>query len=170
MNKTIVYRTENKLNGKFYYGVMSLGKNKASSYLGSGVAINRAISKYGRDNFIRRTIKEFDTPDEAYSFEALIVDNNFVDRRDCYNMKPGGLGSTGFKWSEESKKKASETHIRIGTKPPTFKNHTEESKAKISNSHKGRSFSDEHRRKLSEAAKKRGMKMLEKHYKRNENG
>ena len=104
MSSAIVYRTENVVNGKFYYGVMSENNCKASTYLGSGKLLKRAIDKYGRDKFVRRTIAKFATVDEAYDFEALVVDQDFVDRDDCYNIKLGGIGSTGLKWSEEQKK------------------------------------------------------------------
>ena len=88
----LVYRTENKINGKFYYGVTN-GNNP--SYLGSGIILKKAIKKYGRNNFIRRTVIEFDTIEEAYEFEKLIVDQDFVDRDDCYNSCIGGIGGNG---------------------------------------------------------------------------
>ena len=83
----IVYRTENKINGKFYYGVTN-GNNP--SYIGSGKNITRAINKYGKENFVRRTIMEFETEDEAYAFEALIVDELLLSNPDCYNITLGG--------------------------------------------------------------------------------
>lgn len=54
----IVYRTENKITGKFYYGVHN---NTRERYLGSGELLKKAIEKHGRDNFVRRTVMEFDT-------------------------------------------------------------------------------------------------------------
>ena len=32
----------------------------------------------------------FETAEEAYAFEAVIVDQDFVDRDDCYNISLGG--------------------------------------------------------------------------------
>ena len=88
----IVYRTENKVNGKFYYGVHQ-GDNP--KYLGSGVALKNAIKKYGRKNFIRRTIMKFDTAEEAYAFEALMVDDALLNDPNCYNSCLGGVGGVG---------------------------------------------------------------------------
>ena len=101
----IVYRTENLLNGKFYYGVHNSRKPR---YLGSGTALKRAIKKYGRDNFIRRTIKEFDTAKEAYAFETLMVDDLLINNPMCYNATAGGTGgSAGRVISDETRTKMS---------------------------------------------------------------
>ena len=43
-----VYYTHNKTNRKGYIGMST--KNPASSYLGSGVLIKKAIKKYSRNN------------------------------------------------------------------------------------------------------------------------
>ena len=104
--KVIVYRTENTLNGKFYYGVHSKGYKH---YLGSGSLINKAIKKHGRDNFVRRTIKEFDNEKDAYHLESIIVDKTLVNNPDCYNVALGGSmptnGFAGKTHSEESRVK-----------------------------------------------------------------
>ena len=84
----IVYRTENLINGNFYYGVHNSDKN--DGYLGSGKRLRWAIEKYGKENFIRRVVRKFLTAEDAYEFEALIVDQDFVERDDCYNLMPGG--------------------------------------------------------------------------------
>ena len=85
----IVYRTENKLNGKFYYGVHESNDN----YLGSGTVLKAAVKKYGRENFIRRTIKSFNSAEEAYSFEQLMVDIALINDPKCYNACVGGKGA-----------------------------------------------------------------------------
>lgn len=149
----IVYRTENKVNGKFYYGVTN-GNN--TKYLGSGKILNAAIEKYGEENFIRRTIMEFDTAEEAYEFEALIVDQDLVDRDDCYNIKLGGYGGwttfhsfLGKEHTEESKKKMSDS-LKSNTiiSNGTFKgkSHSKESKKKMSKNRKGRFTSGDNSR------------------------
>ena len=84
--KHIVYRTENKLTGKFYYGVHN-GTNP--DYLGSGVVLKQAIKKHGKENFIRRTVFEGSETD-CYDLEKLIVDQDLVNRNDCYNVTLGG--------------------------------------------------------------------------------
>ena len=126
---SIVYRTENKINGKFYYGVYNTKRNR-HDYLGSGLLLKKAIKKYGRDNFIRRTIMEFDNDEDAYDLERLIVNQDFVDREDCYNLKIGGLGSRGLKWTDEQKLQRSKAYA--GNKNPYYgKKHSEEVKHKM---------------------------------------
>lgn len=112
IQRHVVYRTENKLNGKFYYGVTCKDNLEYEYYLGGGIALNKAIKKYGRNNFIRRIVMEFDTPEEAYSFEKLIVDQNFVDRKDCYNLCIGGKG--GVKFTKAQRKKQSKRLMGSG--------------------------------------------------------
>tara|TARA_B110000908_G_scaffold47174_1_gene57542 strand:- start:4991 stop:5530 length:540 start_codon:yes stop_codon:yes gene_type:complete len=82
----IVYTTSNAANGNFYVGVHSGLKE---SYLGSGDNLRRAIDKYGRECFSRETIFE-GTDAECLELEAFIVDEEFIARRDTYNICLGG--------------------------------------------------------------------------------
>ena len=101
MKEWIVYRTENKKNGKFYYGVHN---GSRPNYIGSGVALKRAVKLYGVENFVRRTIAKFATEEEAYNFEALLVDEDMIKLASCYNAKPGGYGGGPQSHSEKSKR------------------------------------------------------------------
>ena len=49
----IVYKTTNLINGKVY-----IGKDRKNnpSYLGSGILLQKAIRKYGSDNFKKETL------------------------------------------------------------------------------------------------------------------
>lgn len=82
----IVYQTTNTLNDHIYIGVHT-GARK--SYLGSGDNLKRAIEKYGKENFVRETIFE-GTMEECLEKEAKIVDEEFISRRDTYNIAVGG--------------------------------------------------------------------------------
>ena len=44
------YKITNLLNGRFYLGMHST-EDLDDGYLGSGVAIQRAVRKYGKENF-----------------------------------------------------------------------------------------------------------------------
>lgn len=105
MNKKwIVYLTVNKVNNKIYIGVHGTEDPKKNDlYLGNGVVASvpstykksktpfqYAVNKYGPKNFKRYTLHICDTPEEAYAIEALIVDENFVKRKDTYNATLGG--------------------------------------------------------------------------------
>jgi hypothetical protein len=101
--KYIVYQTVNKVNNKIYIGVHGTCKNNFDGYIGCGVDIFRpstylnpktpfqaAVKKYGIKNFIRTTLKEFDTMEEAYTLEAELVNEDFIKREDVYNLALGG--------------------------------------------------------------------------------
>jgi hypothetical protein len=88
--KHFIYKTTNLLNGKYYYGAHST-ENEKDNYLGSGLALERAIKKYGKENFIREIILYCDSVDELYEKEKKIISEH-LGKEKCYNMKPGGKG------------------------------------------------------------------------------
>lgn len=85
----VVYETTNKINDKIYVGVHG-GFVATDDYLGSGKALKAAIKKYGKENFEKQIIKIFNTAEEAYAFEKEIVDYEFIQRDDTYNLAVGG--------------------------------------------------------------------------------
>lgn len=102
--KYIVYKTTNLVNGFIYIGVhKTRNPEKFDGYLGCGVYINKpntyekaktcfqnAVKQYGIKNFQREIISIFDTAEEAYLLEELIVNEDFLSRNDVYNMILGG--------------------------------------------------------------------------------
>jgi hypothetical protein len=62
----IIYKTTNLINGKFYIGKDERNKD---DYLGSGLLLNRAIKKYGINNFIKEIIEQCDTREELCTRE-----------------------------------------------------------------------------------------------------
>lgn len=101
-----LYEVVNKTNGKIYVGVHSTD-NLDDGYLGSGVYLKEAVRKYGRESFEKIILKMFDTSEEMFQEEALIVTKDFINRQDTYNGKVGGFGGSSF--SEESAKKHSDS-------------------------------------------------------------
>lgn len=103
--KYIVYQTVNKINNKIYIGVHKtedpdvfdgyLGcgayANKPSSYNKTKYHLHNAILKYGPKNFIRKTLKVFDSAEGAFKLEAELVNESFIKREDTYNMTLGGF-------------------------------------------------------------------------------
>lgn len=153
-----IYKTTNCVNGKIYIGKHEFSENKKlnSSYLGSGVAIKRAIRKYGRKNFKREILKLCSSLNQLNGYETYyIIKLNATNPSIGYNMMLGGIG------------------FRSGVNNPCYNNptanpfynkrHTQKTKELISKANKGRVpynkgkklLSEETRRKMSESAKKR---------------
>jgi len=86
-----VYKTTNLINGKIYIGAHKTS-NLSDGYLGSGVAVNRAIAKYGRDNFEKYILAICDTEEEMYEVEKSLVNETFLKFFSTYNIMTGGYG------------------------------------------------------------------------------
>lgn len=89
------YRTENLINGNYYYGVHKTS-NLEDGYLGSGKRILMAIEKYGKENFKKEILLFFDTYNEALKYESEIVTEQLLLDSSCYNIALGGKSDTGF--------------------------------------------------------------------------
>jgi hypothetical protein len=159
-----IYKTTNLLSGKYYIGMHSTD-NLEDGYLGSGKRLRRSINKYGADNHKREILEFVDSRNELKEREREIINLNEIAKEDCMNLKVGGEG--GFidenhakkwhegqsKWLKEQwnndnyRKKISllssermKQHHKDGKiKYDTFtgKEHSEETKNKMSESSKG---------------------------------
>lgn len=90
-----IYITTNNVNGKKYIGQKTSDKFLGNKYLGSGEALQLAITKYGKDNFSVKMIESCNSRHELNIREAYyikyynaVIDDNF------YNMKEGGHGGS----------------------------------------------------------------------------
>lgn len=88
----IVYKTINNINKKIYIGIHSTNKID-DGYLGSGWALKKAITKYGREAFSRETLYVFPTRKEAMMKEAELVNEDFIKQSSNYNLVVGGSGT-----------------------------------------------------------------------------
>ena len=103
-----IYITTNLVNGKKYLGQRKYSKGW-ESYLGSGVAFKKALKKYGKENFKREIIIEAETAEELNQFEKeLSIKYDVVNSDNWYNLCYGDGVTTGYVFSEESKRKMSE--------------------------------------------------------------
>jgi hypothetical protein len=138
----IVYETTNLLNGKKYRGIHKTLKLE-DGYLGSGIALQNAIIKYGNENFHRIILEFCSSYEELLEKEKIYVDEDWVKDYSNYNLKTGGQ-SVGI-LSDESKNKISETLKR--------KYKSGDIKPQIHNL--GGTISDEHKQRISETLKRR---------------
>jgi group I intron endonuclease len=145
-----IYQITNLKNNRFYIGQHRHdGEFLDSNYYGSGTAIVRAIKKHGIQNFKREVLVEC-TSEAALNFmESVYVGPELINDKKCYNLKTGGMGGNH---SEETKAKIRAT-LKGRIRP-------EETKAKMSASlrgkkawNKGKTNSDETKAKISATLK-----------------
>jgi len=139
-----------------YYTYAFLREDRTPYYIGKGKG-NRAYGrrykgiKPPKDKSRIIVLKQNLTEEEAFKHEIYMI--AVFGRIDLgtgilLNKTNGGEGSSGLVHNEESKRKMSEA--------AKGKNHLDKTKRKISEAKKGRSrppFSEEHKRKMSEAHK-----------------
>ena len=147
--KYTIYKTTNTVNNKIYIGKHQT-ENINDSYLGSGVSLEIAVKKYGKESFVKEILYVFDNEEEMNSKEKELVTEEFIKRKDNYNKSLGGEGGSNFKGkkhTDETKQKLSEiAKKRI---------YSEETRNKISEGNRKRVISEETKLKLSEKAKLR---------------
>lgn len=171
------------LAGHYYYG-QHRTNNLNDGYAGSGKKIKDYYKKYGKiehQTYIKEFIAFYNNEDELNQAEKDLIDDIYDTDELCLNLCKGGGTSSGYKLTEEQKKKLSNSHKGLHhseeTKQKISENsytklngHSIETRLKISNSRKGIVFSEEHkqklknriiseetRKKMSESAKKRGI-------------
>lgn len=150
----VFYKTTNLVNGKVYYGVHGTA---GDGYLGSGIALLRAIKRYGKKAFKREDLLTFPTLEEAFAHEQAFLTEELVRSKLTYNMGPGGRGGPQFSGRTHSV----DTRKSIGEKSRgrRFKQ-PPEAKAKISLGMRGnrncvgRKISEETRQKIRDKLKK----------------
>jgi hypothetical protein len=177
----ILYEVRNKINNKIYVGIHKTD-NLNDDYLGSGKLIGRAIKKYGKENFTKKILDIFDELEKARNKEKEIVNENFVDRNDTYNIAIGG-GLGGKKLNGltfENKKHSFESieKIRIastgrctltdkGRQSIIHSNKTNEvRKQKIREAFSGLPKTEEHKKKISQSLLQRPKSSIPRGYKR----
>ena len=95
-NMNYIYKITNLVNGKYYIGKRH---NKSQDplhdgYYGSGVAITKAIKKYGKENFKKEILAYCDTIEDLNSLEKQIITLDIVNDPMSYNMMGGGVGGS----------------------------------------------------------------------------
>jgi group I intron endonuclease len=162
----IIYKAQNKINGKVYVGMtaFSLRRRMAFHLRAKTGIFPAALRKYGRSNFEIEPIAWCDNKEQLVFLEKFYIDFFKCKVPRGYNITDGGNGGMlGYKASEETRRKQSESSQgkNKGEKNGMFgkpgimrgKRHREESKIKDSESKKKNWKDPEYRRKIAEARK-----------------
>lgn len=125
----VIYSIRNLINNKIYIGKTI---NDRDDYFGSGLLINRAIEKYGKENFSKEILEEVFSVETLNDREKYWIDEyNSTDLRIGYNIGKGGDGGdlfTNHPDKEEIRKKCShpgESNGMFGRK------HTDDTRRKM---------------------------------------
>lgn len=120
-----IYRVENLLDGKFYYGIHSTD-NLNDRYFAGGVLIRRAIKKHGIENFAREIIADYPTRKEVSEHEKSIVTMELIEDEMCYNLITGGdnMAEVGYSAQRNEKVRLG----KLGKKYFEGKQHTDKTK------------------------------------------
>ena len=90
-----IYETTNNINGKVYIGQHKTN-NIDDGYLGSGHLLQSAVKKYGRKSFSKKILHTFGSFEEMDAKEKELVTEDFVNRKDTYNIVAGGYNRAGY--------------------------------------------------------------------------
>lgn len=137
----------NKINGKVYIGLTKNSPSKRFGYKGKRyedcTLFQRAIEKYGWDNFSHQVLASGLTKDEACKLETVLIEWFCAQDSACgYNILAGGESSP---MPEDVRKKISEAH--------KGKKHSPEAIAKSAAHRTGLKRSPETCKRISEAKK-----------------
>lgn len=112
-----IYKITNLVNGKEY-----IGKHQTNDvnddYLGSGKNLRRAIEKHGRSNFRKEILFIYETEEEMNAKEAELVTEEYISRKDTYNICVGGKGgwsyinANGLSLTEKHAKAANQNRLK----------------------------------------------------------
>lgn len=163
----IVYKITNIINGYEYIGVhATLDPN--DNYFGSSKYLKNSIRKYGKLNFKKDIISFHENSESMYEEEARLVNEEYVSRKDTYNVALGGIGGASGKYNgmfgkfhtAEAKRKISEKsknyHATSEAKELLkilHKNRSKETLEKIGAGNRGKFVSEETRLKISKINK-----------------
>lgn len=159
-----IYKIENLVNGKVYIGQSVDAEQREKQHFNNLKANNHSnpylqnsFNKYGERYFIFNIINWANTKTELDILEVYFINKyDSLNRTKGYNLKEGG--SYG-KHSPESIKRMIDNHIGM-----LGKNHSIETRKRMSKTRKGKKLSLEHCRSISEGkkGKKPSLEHLEK--------
>lgn len=158
---TYVYSITNKLNNKRYIGVTQDLPTRRRAHLWrlrngkhTNIKLTRAFKKYGEDSFRFEVLETLNSAERNLLLEKEIqYIKNYDSYKNGYNMSMGADGSTLQLTADETREK--HRKFLMGNTYWLNRKHTQETKDKIGNAHRGKTVSEATRKKMSEFAKRR---------------
>ena len=156
----IIYKIENKKNCNIYIGQTINYEDRKNKhfklYKKLDQHIYRAMRKYGIENFKMIPVCSVLDVNDLDNVETHFIEE-YDSYNNGYNMTKGGKSLRGWKHTEESKRKMSESHkgkISYIWSEKRKKDVSRKYKGKeIFKTNLGKTFSKEHKRKISESNK-----------------
>jgi group I intron endonuclease len=159
----VIYITTNLVNGSKYIG---LDTHNNPRYLGSGKLLQKAVKKYGKENFKKEILEECETLEELKKRELYWIQKyNAKESKEFYNMTDTMTPTQRPHLTEEHKQNISlakkgkklppvsqeAIDKRVATRKANGYTHSEKTRKKIAASNKGKSMSLSARANMSKA-------------------
>ena len=155
-----IYLITNIENKKQYVGITKFSlEERFSQHIKWGFILTEAIQKYGHQKFSIKLIEEVESAERVYELEQYYIKQYDTKVPNGYNLTDGGDGIFGWEASEEYRQECSERVKQLHKEKKVGmygKNHSEETKKKMSVSAKGnknclgRKLSEESKQKIRE--------------------
>lgn len=138
-----IYLITNLDNDKKYVGLTKFSiTERFYQHVKRGFLLTEAIKKYGEDKFFIELIEEVDTAGRAYELEQYYIKEYNTKVPYGYNLTDGGDGIFGWEVTEEYRQECSERVKQLHKEKKVGmygKNHSNETKRKMSVASKGKS-------------------------------
>lgn len=137
-----IYLITNLENNKKYVGLTKFSiAERFYQHVKRGFLLIEAIKKYGEDKFFIELIEEVDTAGRAYELEQYYIREYNTKVPYGYNLTDGGDGIFGWEITEEYRQECSERVKQLHKEKKVGmygKNHSDETKRKMSVASKGK--------------------------------
>lgn len=168
-----IYKTKCHSNDTWYIGMRSCycKPEEDKKYFGSGKRLRYCLRKYGRKNFTKEILELCDSREELKNREREIVNEKCIVDPKCLNIQlGGGGGSLPNTISDEGRKKLSRSATKNGKRNWKNEKYRKQFIQRIKDCHKAGKYkyglsnlgvphTEETKRKMSIAAKKRTGKL-----------
>lgn len=138
-----IYLITNLDNNKKYVGLTKFSiTERFYQHVKRGFLLTEAIKKYGEDKFFIELIEEVDSAGRAYELEQYYIKEYNTKIPYGYNLTDGGDGIFGWEVTEEYRQECSERVKQLHKEKKVGmygKNHSDETKRKMSVASKGKS-------------------------------